>query len=350
MKKSQLLWFYFVLGAAALFPLFEILTIPKTLADTAQINFYSPFPPTCPRMINCYYPWFASITEVTNSTVKFNTLPFQHTAPSSAGYNKILSGEADISVISVSQLPQQFPLCNILGLTGISLKDTKMASYVVWNTYKKIPEIKQEFDRFQVLFAHAVAPMVIATKTKPIRIPSDLSGLKTYVMPATKPIAEAAGGIYQKIPIAQTGVQIKTGKIDACITGWPGQKRGYVLKSAKYFTELPMLGSPAFFIVMNKIKWNALDADVQQAIMHESGDKASQLFGEADALFSIKAKELINSEPDKELIVLTPLEEAQWLELVAPFKEKMIVATEAKDLPAQKVFNEMVRLVGQYRP
>ena len=350
MKKGKLSRPRFFVGSCSiLFFLLGFLITSAVQAEPIQLNFYSSnIPLKSGRFINCYQPWFKSIEKVTNGAVKINILP-KYKDEIADDYRGILTGDLDLSMIPAVGMPQ-FPLTMTLGLPGAGFKDTKMASFVAWNIYKKIPEIQKEFDQVQVLFAHAYAPMVVAAKDKPVRRPKDLSGLKTWILPPDQGIVEGAGGNYVTCPLPQAGAQMEAGKIEAFIVGWEGQSAFGGNKAARFFAEVPAFGGPSFFIVMNKAKWKALPAEVQQAILSVSGDKASRMFAEGDAISTEKAKEFLRSQGDKKIIALTPGEEAQWIELVKPFKEKKIGATEAKGLPARAVFNEMVQLVNQYKP
>jgi TRAP-type transport system periplasmic protein len=338
---------FFVGSFSILSLLLGLLITSGVQAEPSQLTFFSSTVlPKSGRFVNCYQPWFESIEKATNGAVKINILT-KYSGP--GDFTGILNGDLDLSMISASQMPQ-FPLTMTLGFPGAGLKDTKMASFVAWNIYKKLQEIQKEFDQVQVLFAHAYAPMLVAAKYKPVRTPKDLSGQKTWIMPPDQSIVEAAGGLFSgTIPLQQTGAQMEDGKIDAIIVGWEGQSAFGGTKAARFFAEIPAFGGPSFFIVMNKAKWKALPADVQQAILSVSGDKASRMFGEGDAISTEKAKEFIRSQGDKQLIALTPEEQAQWIELVKPFMEKKIAEREAKGLPARSVYNEMLRLVKEYK-
>jgi TRAP-type C4-dicarboxylate transport system substrate-binding protein len=100
--------------------------------------------------------------------------------------------------------------------------------------------------------------------------------------------------------------------------------------------------------MMNKKKWNSLPADIQDAIWSVSGDAGSKLYGQGDDITSKIIMDDIRASGG-EIIILKPQEQEQWNALTKQIQDEIINGLEAKGLPARKVWNEVLRLVKEYK-
>jgi len=243
---------------------------------------------------------------------------------------------------------KRFPLTLAYYIPGSGIKDSIIASRIIWGLYKKFPEIRKEFEDVKVLFMHASGPLCLATNKKPVRSLADMNGMKLAGGSGVAHLWKAAGASPARIPLAKRSPSLEKGVIDGCVLNWEGFKTFGLTKVANYFTEIPATTGHPFVMFMNKDKWNHLPPDIQREIMSVSADVGSKLFGEGDQRSSkIVMDELLAQ--GNEIICLSPEENAKWAELAKQFQDRQIAGLEAKDLPARAVFNEILRMVKEYQ-
>jgi TRAP-type C4-dicarboxylate transport system substrate-binding protein len=291
-----------------------------------------------------FKPWADMVEKATGGKVK---ITFSFGRLRGDPYETLLRGaKHDINFLVYGfTKPNDFPLTKVFGLpgAGIGIKDPVMASHILWNLYKKFPEIQNEHKDFKVLYTYVMAPSYAATSTKPIRTLDDLKGMKIAGGPPS--LMKELGVIVHPLnPATTTGSRMEKGEIEGAIFGIMGQRAFGVTKLAKYFTEWP--GGPFFLLAMKKDKWDQLPPDVQEAIMSVSGDVGSRLISECDQKSNQKALYEVRAA-GKEIISLSPEENSRLSGMCEPFCNEQIAALEAKGLPARAVYNEIRRMVKE---
>ncbi|GAG50672.1 unnamed protein product, partial [marine sediment metagenome] len=91
-----------------------------------------------------------------------------------------------------------------------------------------------------------------------------------------------------------------------------------------------------------------LPPDIQAAIMSVSGDAGAKLIGECDQKSNQKVMDAIRAA-GKEIIKLSPEDNARLLEMCQPICDGQIAELEAIGLPARAVYNEIRRMVKVYQ-
>jgi TRAP-type C4-dicarboxylate transport system substrate-binding protein len=301
------------------------------------------------KYIRGHQPWVEMVEEATKGRVKVVIYPLSSLATGPEAYDATIQGTADIAWFPLPFYPKRFPLTEVYRIPGSGIKDPIIASRIIWSLYKQFPEIQKEFDDVKVLFMHAMAPYAIATTKKPIRALSDMTGLKIGTAGLGTVLLKSVGASpASNPPVTTLASRLEQGVIDGSTGEWDFFKTFGLTKIAKYFTVVPSFIGPHFAMVMNKNTWNELPPDIQQAIMSVSGDVGSTLFAEGD----LKTSQIVMDElraQGKEIISLSPEENARWADLAKPIQEKQIADLEAKGLPAQAVFHEILRMVNEYQ-
>lgn len=302
------------------------------------------------KYIYGHQPWTEMVEEATQGRVKVTIYPNSSLATGPEAYDATIKGTADIAWVPLPFYPKRFPLTEVYRTPGSGIKDPIIASRIIWSLYNRFPEIQKEFDDVKVLFMHAMAPYIIATMEKPIRSLSDLTDLKIATAgQAIIVLFESVGAATTpQPPLTTLASRLKEGVIDGITSEWEMFKTFGITETANYFTAIPTFIGPHFFMVMNKNTWNKLPPDIQQAIMSVSGDVGSKLFAEGDLKTSQITMDELRAQ-GKEIIYLSPEENARWADLVKPIQEKQIAELEAKGLPARAVFNEILRMVKEYQ-
>ncbi len=186
------------------------------------------------------------------------------------------------------------------------------------------------------------------TVKKGVRVPADVKGMKIAVVgePArwfesmgAAPVGVAAGDFY---------MSYERGLVDGQWAHWPAVKGFKLTEVTKYHTLFGQNGANLNFMgyMINSNTWNSLPPDIQ-AIMTEVYDWAG------DELTKSMKEEITAAVEDGKkrgntFIELTPDELKLSADTMGPVNQAWIKATEAKGLPAQKVYDDLFKLLDQY--
>jgi TRAP-type C4-dicarboxylate transport system substrate-binding protein len=323
---------------------------PAPEESVIELRFATPVPETGGKHRYGHAPWAKRVEEATNGKVKMVLFPGGSLAGSKDMYDAVVGGITDIGWFDAAMAAGRFKLITgIYSMPGAGIGDATIASWVIWNLYKNTPEIQAEFSPVQVLFLHAFAPLAIASKSVPIRSMDDVKGLKLRAPPGgTAELVDLAGGTVVSMVPPEIYVSMERGILDGNIMGWEGHGAFNITELAKYFTPVPAFGGPQFVMAVNKDKWNSLPDDVKKGILSVSGDEGALLYGRGGDKSSQEVTDQIKSLGG-EIIQMSPVEEERWNALAKPLQEKILTDLKAKGLPADKTWQEMLRLVKQYK-
>jgi len=315
-----------------------------------ELSFATPVPETGGKHRHGHGPWAERVEEATNGKVKMVIFPGSSLAGSKDMYDAVVGGITDIGWFDAAMAAGRFPLTTgIYSIPGAGIGDATMASWVLWNLYKNVPEIQAEFSGVQVLFLHAFAPLAIGTKSAPVRSIDDVKGLKLRCPPGgTAELVDLAGGTVVSMVPKDIYISMERGVLDGNVMGWEGHGAFRIVELAKYFTPVPAFGGPQFVMSVNQEKWDSLPADIQQAILSVSGDEGAMLYGRGGDKSSQEVIDEIKSFGGQ-IIQMSPDEEERWNKLAEPLQAEILGDLEAKGLPAEKIWQEMQRLVKQYK-
>jgi TRAP-type C4-dicarboxylate transport system substrate-binding protein len=129
---------------------------------------------------------------------------------------------------------------------------------------------------------------------------------------------------------------VKEGKIDGIVTNWGNPLQGFN-DHMKTHTDTQFYTS-AFFIVMNRAKYDALPADVKAALDSMSGDVWSAKFGPLWDKWDKPVREGAEG-PGHVLIIPDATIMAQWREGLRPVTENYL-ADLSKTFPSAKAAYE----------
>jgi TRAP-type C4-dicarboxylate transport system substrate-binding protein len=314
-----------------------------------ELSFSTHVPTTGGKHIRGHAPWAEMVKEATNGRVEVVIYPEGTLSGAKDTYDATINGICDIGWFDAAMEPGRFPLVtDIYSLPGAGISNCEMASVVIWNLYKNMPEIQAEFADTKVLLMHAFAPLSIATTDVPIRTLDDVKGLQIRAAPGgTGKLIDLAGGVAIPMPPKDIYVSMEQGILDGNAMGWEGHGAFRIVELAKYFTPVPAFGGPQFVVVMNQEKWDSLPADIQQAILSVSGDVGARHYGQGDdATSQIVIDEIL--EFGGEIITLSQEEQEKWNTLAKPLQDEILDKLDAEGLPAREVWNELLRLVKEY--
>jgi TRAP-type transport system periplasmic protein len=230
--------------------------------------------------VHAHQPWFNKIEEATKGRVKIEPYWSQTLAKGTDAWNAVKSGIADMGWCVHGFWPDMTPLADVINLPALPFKTGEKGSEVLWRLYDKFPEFQRQYKDVHVLILHTSAPYILITNKKQVKTLEDIKGLKIRALGgvATDQM-RALGATPLLIPMADTYMALDKGVIDGMAAPWEAIYSFRLYEVVKYYTMVSLSGAGVDSIPVNKVKWDSLPKDVQQAIDGVSGLEASKFWG-----------------------------------------------------------------------
>lgn len=275
--------------------------------------------------------WAKDVEKATNGKVKINIYHGATLTPANQTYDSVVNGISDIGMSACAYTRGKFPLTEVIDLP-LGYKSGAQATGLINAYYKKFQP--KEFDNVKVLFFHAHGPGILHTK-KPVNKMEDLKGMKVRSTGLSAKVVQSLGGAPVGMPMTESYDALSKGVTEGILAPYEALKGFKLGEVTKYTTEsYGSAYSTAFFVVMNKQKWNSLPADVQNAI-----DKTSQeyvvKYGKVWDEIDKEGVDFINARGNK-IIKLSAQENARWAQQVRPILDEYVKTTTAKGLPGDQ--------------
>jgi TRAP-type C4-dicarboxylate transport system substrate-binding protein len=168
------------------------------------------------------------------------------------------------------------------------------------------------------LFVHN--PGLIHTRDKRVVALADLKGLRLRSPNKTVSTAlEHVGAVPALLQVNEVMDAVKAGKIEGIVTNWGNPLQGFN-DHMKFHTDTQFYTS-AFFIVMNKQKYESLAPEIRAAIDALSGETWVAQFGPLWNKWDQPVRQGANG-PGHEVIVPDAATMAQWREGLKPVTDR----------------------------
>jgi len=275
--------------------------------------------------------WAKEIEKRTNGAVKINMFPGATLTPADQCYDGVVKGISDIGMSVCSYTAGRFPLSEVIDLP-LGYENAKQVTRLCNAFYKKFTP--KEFDDVQIMYLHGHGPGIFHTK-KPVEKMEDLKGVKIRCTGTSKKIVSALGATPVAMPQPETYDALQKGVVDGVVSpietlkGW---KFAEVIKSST--ENFGSSYSLAFFVAMNKKKWESLPKDVKdtiEQINEEWIEKTAQRWDD----FDVEGKKLTLEKGNK-VIELSKEEDTRWKQAVQPVLAEYVEAMKAKGLPGDE--------------
>jgi TRAP-type C4-dicarboxylate transport system substrate-binding protein len=323
MKKIAFWWMIF-LGFT--------FSAPAVFAQAKPVELsYSIFFPATHKHTLLAGEWAKEIEKRTRGKVKITLFAGGTLTAAPSCYDGVVKGISAIGMSVLAYTKGKFPLTEVIDLP-LGYTSGVAATNLVNRYFAKFKP--KELDEVKVLYLHAHGPGILHTK-KAVNKLEDLKGMRIRCTGTVTEIVKALGGIPMSMPMGETYDALNRGMVEgsmAPMESLEGWKWGEVVK----FTTLSYGSaySTAFFVVMNKEKWNALPADVQKTVEKVDAEwigKTGKLWDEADQSgreFSLKL--------GNKIIPLSPKENQRWAAAVRPVLNNYVKRMKEKGLPGEE--------------
>ena len=212
-------------------------------------------------------------------------------------------------------------------------------SRALWGLYAD-GTLAEEYKDYKVLALFVHNPGLIHTANKPVFTLAGLKGLRFRVPNKTVAAAlEHVGATPVILQVNEVMDAIKSGKIDGIVTNWGNPLQGFN-DTMKFHTETQFY-TAAFFIVMNREKYQSLPADVRRAIDELSGETWSVKFGPLWDKWDQPVRQGANAL-GHEIILPDAITMTAWREGLRPVTEHYLADLAAHGFPnAHAVYHKL---------
>ena len=295
--------------------------------------------------------WADKIEQQSNGRVKFTFYWAESLVKANDTWKAIQTGITDIGywVLGFGDDPKLHILNSFTGLPFMGWEDMKMATDIYHEIFPKFPELEAEFEGTKLLWLCNMPPNQIHSVNKEIRFPADFQEVKVITSGRLADIAASAGAA----TITDMGppdwrLSLERNLSESMMVHWPAISGYDLIPLFNYHTDFGKAGMNMAMHGMwiNEEVWNNLPTDIQDIILDNSPwiqnryisiDEAEIVKAES------KAQELGHS-----LITLSPEEIEEWENTAQSVTLEWIEDLEAMGLPAQSIYDEVKRLIGEY--
>ena len=287
--------------------------------------------------------WGKEIEKRTNGSVKV-TMHYGGTlTPAPQVYDGVIRGISDIGMSVCGYTRGRFPLTEVVELP-LGHKSGWAVTKVINEYFNKFRP--KEFDDVKMMYMHAHGPGLLHTK-KPVNKLEDLKGMKIRAFGAVTKLVTALGGAPVSMAMGETYEALSRGVAEGSIAPYEALQAWKWGEVVKFTTEAPgMYYSSAFFIAMNKDKWNALPPDIQKIIEQINGEyfeKHGKGWDEID-----KAGKDFTVKLGNQIITLSVDENRRWERAVKPLYDEYVKSMKDKGLPGDEVLKFYLEQLYKY--
>lgn len=300
---------------------FSVAIPAEAKAASTNLTFSIFFPATA-KQAELAMDWAKEIEAKTNGQVKIDAFPGGTLTKAPQCYDGVVTGISDLGFSLFAYTRGRFPVMEAIDLP-MGYPTGKVASKAAREFAKTFNP--KELQDVKVLMIHAHGPGILHTK-KPVRTLEDLKGMKIRATGFSSKVVEALGGVPVAMSQGEAYEALQKGVVEGTFAPMETLKTWNQAEVVKYTTECYSIGyTTAFFIVMNKDKWNSLPDDVKK-VFEEVSAKYEEAYGELWDEIDDEARKYILSRGN-EIIPLSAEEGARWRKAIEPVINDYITRT-----------------------
>ena len=313
-------------------------TVTTSTEEVTTLRLSHLWPTTAATHTDVFEPWAKKIEEESGGRIKVEIYPSATLTKPDATYDATAKGTVDIGSQLQGYTNGRFPLTQVAELPGLSSSATQMNCML--QTLYDDGVISSEYEDTHLLFMMGTGPGGIHTIDRPIRKPSDLSGLRIRRPSAIAgDIIEAAGGTPVGLPANDLYTSLQRGVLDGLSLPWDATGSFRLIELTNTHTNIPFYSS-AIVVTMNKNKYESLPDDLKKVIDDNSGKAmaavAGKVFDAEDTKFMAEAK----AKGDTMIDIPDPLNDPEWKGPLEAGTQKYLKDIAALGLDGQMVYQK----------
>jgi TRAP-type C4-dicarboxylate transport system substrate-binding protein len=287
-------------------------------------------------------PWAARVEERTRGAMKVTV--FNGGSPLGdvrKQASQALDGTVDVALGLRGAEGERFPGTSLIELPFL-VQDSQRGSRMLWQLYRS-GALDGEYQDYKVLALFVHDPGLIHTKEKRVEKLADLKGLRLRAPNNTVAAAlKHAGAVPVILQVNEVMPAVQRGEIDGIVTNWANPLPDFNAQMKKHADT--KFYTSAFFILMNRTRYDALPGELRAAIDELTGDR---WVAELGALWNKWAEPVRAgaAAPGHEIVVPDEATLAAWREGLRPVTEKYVDDLAAGKFPGA---HEAYRQLQEY--
>lgn len=297
---------------------------------------------------NILYVWADKIEEESKGRIKIDRYPAMQLGgkpPELA--DQVIDGVVDIVWTVAGYTPGRFPRTEVFELPFMS-DNAEATSRAYWEMFEKNMK-DTEFRDMHVLGTWVHSSGTIHSKN-PVAKLEDMKGLK--VRGASRTINMLLGELGATpvgMPVPAVSEALSKGVINASTLAWEVAGTLKVPELVTNHTEFTgkALYTLAFFMAMNKDKYESLPDDLKKIFDDNSGMEFSAFAGSIQEKYSTPVRDEAIKNGNN-IIVVNKEDSAKWLAAAQPVYTKWAADMDGKGLDGQAMIDEAKALIKKY--
>lgn len=293
-------------------------------AKTTILKFAHPIPGPISSAKGWYW-WAEELEKQTNGRIKIEFYPGGTLFKIEPALDSITSGIAEIGMISLGVTQNRLPLLTVSGLPLLGFPDTPEGNYAagqaLLDLYEKFPEVQAECKDFIILLPQFTSNHNLITKSKVVRVPSDVKGLKVGGTGKKAAYMDSLGAASIAVSPPDAYMSIDKAVLDGVFLGWSHSRIYKIHEVAKVFLDygFSQSGIP---VIMNKKAWNKLSAADQKLMLSLAPEarKRSAAANIKGVMGGIK----MAKDAGATITTLTAAEKKLWEKAAQPFWDNWV--------------------------
>jgi TRAP-type transport system periplasmic protein len=290
-------------------------------------------------------PWIAALDEASGGRIKITSYPGETLIKAPDIYEGVVSGIADFGLSAFFYTRGRFPVLEAFELPGVIFENSDSASKVAWEGIKALEPA--EVQDTQLMYVLATGPGDLFT-TKPVRNLEDLKGMKIRAAGLSADSLALLGAVPEAMPQPEAYEALARGLVEGNLAPVEVLQGWRHAEVTDYLTKTPFLYNAVFFVTMNKQKWEALPADLQDIMITVN----ERFFEEVAAgLWDAQNEKAVLwavEETGQEVIELAPEEMTRWISLIEPIQEDFVLRMDQLGFPGEEILSTVKQLAEQY--
>jgi TRAP-type transport system periplasmic protein len=333
-RKALTLLTVFCLGVA-------VISLGAHTAEAGPIKLtYSNFFPPFHIQSQLAESWCKEVEKRTNGSVTVDYFPKGTLTKANQNYDGVVAGLSDIGMSCFAYTRGRFPVISALDLP-LGYSSGKAATAVANEFVRKFNP--KEIQDTQMMYVHAHGPGIIHTvKNRPVKKIEDLKGLKLRGHGTSALFQKALGATPVGKPMPECYQMLQKGVVDGASFPFEANKGWRLGEVTKHATAAYSAAyTTAFFVVMNKDKWDSLPADTRntiEKINEEWAVKHGEAWDTSDMIgiqFFLSHGGTIHGLDNKESKI--------WEKAVAPVAEDYVAGMKKKGFKAPEQYVDFVK-------
>jgi TRAP-type transport system periplasmic protein len=288
--------------------------------------------------------WAKELDRRSGGRLKLDIYPAEQLGKMSQQYNLVRRGDVDIAFFMHGTPAGRFPLMELTHLPML-FKSGEQTAYVLMSL---VPDyLAAEHKDVKILYLFGHSPGVLHTRSRPVRKPEDLRGLRIrHPSSVVGETLRAWGASPAGMPPGEVAANLDKGVIDGLVIPYDGVAGFRLGPYLRYSTEVFSYVN-SFGVVMNPASYERLPADLKHLIDDTTGMPAALTVGARWDSMEIPAKKYC-IDSGIEIIGLTDAERQRFADAAQSVVDRRLADTEAKGLPAREFFARVKALAADY--